>query len=160
MTDTTSSMTPGRWARLQEIFDDALAIAITALEPGFTALSMVLMPELAGNAAGPELTILASEVQGEIRAESRDLGTGDLINSHRFIDATRAPRGLFIDEGAAPGIGVIATDASGVLTVQLRNAITGAVVSELEAPGSDPAPIPMPPPPAPTPPPPSGGGGG
>lgn len=139
---------------VRDVRTGVLSRTLTPLDPGFTALDLSLLPELAGNSAGPELTVLASNVQGDFRAESRDLETGALVNSHGFLTTNHAPRGLVIDDSAALAIGVFATSSDGVLTVQLRNAASGALVRDLEAPGSEPAPPPMPPPP------PSGGGGG
>lgn len=134
-----------------------VAGATTVLEPGLVSLDLVLVRELAGNAAGPELAILASNAQGQLHVESRDAGTGDLIGRHGFTDINRIPRGLVANDDVTSSLGVTATDANGVLTVELRNSLTGALVNQLEAPGSEPAPAPMPPPPPPSS---SGGGGG
>ncbi|MEO1037839.1 MAG: Ig-like domain-containing protein, partial [Pseudomonadota bacterium] len=150
-TNVDGSSTVSRW----RLSDNAsvLTFDLAAGEGTTVAIST-------GAGGPPMLRVVAADAAGDVTLLTYDLITGLQIQSTDVIDNLREVRaGL----NQLPGrYGVLASDRTGAVTLELKDTLTGNTVTTLTAESMSPAPPPPPPPPPPptTPPPGNSGGGG
>lgn len=112
----------------------AAAVKNVAYPATFTPLALAATPDLNGNGAS-ELAVIGASVTGQSNAYIRDAFTGLAIKSIAIAPASLATQNAFVagdlNANASAELGVVGLSATGAVTVNLKDTVSGLAVGAI-----------------------------